>query len=168
VKRILTVVSLVVLVLTVPVALNAGTMGGKAYNYHYAMNLCLQHSADNARVLFDQASKGELNQEMMIDLVEQIGKDLDHARIYHARLHKAYSEAESQLIADEHVVILRGHTKAAEAFVALKAEIEKAQPRTDAIKTQAAAIFDGTSKAAAAHIEAMKKLGISEVKSPTL
>lgn len=167
-KRTLTVASLVVLVLAVSAVLSAGTMGGKADNYHYAMNLCFQHSADNAKVIFDQALKGELDQEMAKDLVEQIGKDLDHARVYHARLHRSYSEAESQLITDEHTVILRGHTKAIEAFAVLKSEIEKAKPNTDAIKTQTAAIFDGASKAAAAHIEAMKKLGISEAKNPTL
>ena len=167
-KRTLKVVSLLVIILAVSTSLNAGNMGGKADNYHYAMNLCLQHSADNAKILFDQASKGELNQEMVKDLVDQIGRDLDHARVYHSRVHKSYSEAESQLIADEHAVVLGGHTKAADAFAVLKAEIEKAKPSADVIKTQTAAIFDGTSKAAAAHIEAMKKLGISEAKSPTL
>ncbi len=167
-KRILTVVSLVVLTFAVTASLTAGTVGGKTDSYHYAMYLCIQHTADNAKILFDQASKGDLNQEMAKDLVEQIGKDLDHARIYHARLHKSYTEAESQLIADEHTIILRGQTKAAEAFAAMKAEFDKSKPDMQVIKAQAAVIFDGTTKAAVAHLEAMKKLGVNEAKNPTL
>jgi hypothetical protein len=168
VKRNLKVASLVFVILAMTFSLNAGTMGGKTDNFHYAMSLCLQHTVDNAKVLYDQASKGELNQEMVKDLIEQMGKDLDHSRVYHARLHKSYTEAESQLIAGEHTAILQGHTKAADAFALLKAEIEKTKPSIDQIKTQTAAIFDGASKAASAHIEAMKKLGVSEVKSPTI
>jgi hypothetical protein len=168
VKSISKVVSIALLVLAVTFVLNAGITSGKADNFHYAMNLCLQHTADNAKVLFDQASKGEMNPEMVKDLVEQIGKDLDHARVYHARLHKTYTEAEIQLIAEEHTVILRGHTKAAEAFALLQTELGKAKPNPNEIKVQTAAIFDGASKAAAAHADAMKKLGVSEVKAPSL
>jgi hypothetical protein len=168
VKRNLKIVSFVVLMLAVTMSLNARIMGAKTDNYHYAMSLCLQHSADNAKVLYDQAAKGELNQEMEKDLVEQIGKDLDRARVYHARLHKSYTEAESQLIAEQHIIILHGHTKAADAYALLKTEIEKTKPNIEEIKTQTAAIFDGTTKAAAAHLEAMKKLGVSEVKNPSL
>jgi hypothetical protein len=152
----------------VTMSLNARTTGGKSDNFHYGMSLCLQHTSDNARVLFDQASKGELNPEMVKDLVEQIGKDLDHARVYHARLHKTYTESEAQMIIGEHSVILQGHTKAAEAFALLKAEVEKPKPDSNQIKVQAAAIFDGASKASAAHLEAMKKLGVTEIKTPAL
>ena len=164
----MTVVSLAVLILAISTSLMAGTAGGKADGYHYVMNLYLQHTSDNSKILFDDAATGSLNLELAKDLVDQIGKDLDHARLYHARLHKLYTEAESQLIAEEHVVILRGHTKASEASVVLKAEMEKAKPDLEVVKTRAAAIFDGASKATAAHLDAMKKLGISEAKNPTL
>ena len=167
-KRFTTLVSLAVLIAAISTSMVAGTMGGKADGYHYAMNLYLHHTSDNAKVLFDEAATGTLNQDLAKDLIDQMGKDLDHARLYHARLHKLYTEAESQLIAEDHVVILTGHTKASEAFTFLKAEIEKAKPDLDVVKTQAAAIFDGTSKATAAHLDAMKKLGISEAKNPTL
>jgi hypothetical protein len=168
VKRALKTTSIIALLFAAVITLNARTTGGKSDNFHYGMNLCLQHTSDNAKVLFDQASKGELNPEMVKDLVEQIGKDLDHARVYHARLHKTYTESETQMIVGEHSIILQGHTKAADAFALLKAELEKPKPDNNQIKLHAAAIFDGASKAAAAHLEAMKKLGITEIKTPAL
>jgi hypothetical protein len=38
----------------------------------------------------------------------------------------------------------------------------------EVVKAQAAAIFDGTSRATVAHLNAMKKLGVSEAMNPTL
>jgi hypothetical protein len=58
--------------------------------------------------------------------------------------------------------------KASEACAVLKAEMEKPIPAIDVVKIQATAIYDGTSKAAAAHLDAMKKLGINEAKTPAL
>ena len=145
---------------------NARLVKGKAEDFHHALQLCFQHSADHAQALFDQISNGELNMRIVKDYVEQIGNDLDHARTYHSFVHKSYSEADSKMIADEHQVVLNGNNAAATAFAALKTEIEKPKPDLATMKTLTTAVYDGSSKAAAAHREAMKKLGIPDAKNP--
>jgi hypothetical protein len=163
-KNTLAVVS--VLILFFAFTLTAASLKGKAEEYHHALNLCYQHSADHAKELFDQTSNGEFNLDIAKDFVEQIGKDLEHARIYHAMVHKTYSEADAKMIVNEHTMILKGHTAAAAAFDKLKEEVEKPNPSMETIKALSATIFDGASKAASAHRDAMKKLGVPESKEP--
>jgi len=146
----------------------AGSVKGNAEEYHYALNLCYQHTADHAKALFAQAQKGEMNIEIAKDFVDQISSDLDHARIYHAMVHKTYSEADSKLIADDHLTILNGQSAASAAIASLKSEIEKSKPDAGAIKTLSATIFNAATKAVNAHLDAMKKLGIPEPQSPAL
>ena len=165
-RKILTLASAAILVCALVGTTNAQQVKGKAEDFHHALQLCYQHSADHARALFDQISNGELNMRIVKDYVEQIGNDLDHARTYHSFVHKSYSEADSKMIADEHQVVLNGNIAAATAFAALKTEIEKPKPDLATIKTLTTAVYDGSSKAAAAHREVMKKLGISEPKNP--
>ena len=145
---------------------NARLVKGKAEDFHHALQLCYQHSADHAQALFDQIMNGELNMRIVKDYVEQIGNDLDHARTYHSFVHKSYSEEDSKMIAAEHLVVLNGNNAAATAFAALKTEIEKPKPDLATIKTLTTAVYDGSSKAAAAHREVMKKLGIPDAKNP--
>jgi hypothetical protein len=166
-KKILTFAALVILVLASTSAPAAAGVKGNAEEYHYALNLCFQHSADHAKALFNQAEKGELNLEIAKDFVEQIGSDLDHARIYHAMVHKTYSESDSKMISEDHLAILGGQTTAVTALATLKAEMEKAKPDLSTVKTLTTVIFDGAKKAVSAHLDAMKKLGIPEAKSPT-
>ncbi|HTY36164.1 MAG TPA: hypothetical protein VMH23_03585 [Bacteroidota bacterium] len=146
----------------------AGSVKGNAEEYHYALNLCYQHTADHAKALFAQAQKGEMNIEIAKDFVDQISSDLDHARIYHAMVHKTYSEADSKLIADDHLTILNGQSAASAAIASLKSEIEKSKPDAGAIKTLSATIFNAATKAVNAHLDAMKKLGIPEPQAPAL
>jgi len=146
----------------------AGSVKGNAEEYHYALNLCFQHTADHAKALFAQAQKGEMNIEIAKDFVDQISSDLDHARIYHAMVHKTYSEADSKLIADDHLTILNGQSAASAAIASLKSEIEKSKPDAGAIKTLSATIFNAATKAVNAHLDAMKKLGIPEPQAPAL
>jgi hypothetical protein len=166
-KKALTFTTLAILVLTFASSLNAGPVRGKAEEYHHALALCFQHSADHAKALFNQILNGELNADIAKDYVEQISSDLDHARVYHAMVHKTYSEADTKLIADDHLIILGGQTTAVTALATLKAELEKAKPDIAIIKTLSAVIFDGATKAVNAHLDAMKKLGIPEAKGPT-
>lgn len=165
-KKILTFAALAILIVASSSNLTASGVRGNAEEYHYALNLCFQHSADNAKALFNQASKGELNLEIAKDFVEQIGSDLDHARVYHAMMHKTYSEADTKMISEEHLAILGGQASAVTAFATLKAEMEKTKPDVSTIKTLSATIFEGAKKAVTAHLDAMKKLGIPEPKSP--
>lgn len=165
-RKILTIASAAILICAFVGSSNAQQVKGKAEDFHHALQLCLQHSADHAQALFDQISNGELNMRIVKDYVDQIGNDLDHARTYHSFVHKSYSEEDSKLIADEHLVVLTGNGAAATAFAALKTEIEKPKPDLATMKTLTIAIYDGSSKAAAAHREVMKKLGISELKNP--
>jgi len=146
----------------------AGSVKGNAEEYHYALNLCYQHTADHAKALFAQAQKGEMNIEIAKDFVDQISSDLDHARIYHAMVHKTYSEADSKLIADDHLTILNGQSAASAAIASLKSEIEKSKPDAGAIKTLSVTIFNAATKAVNAHLDAMKKLGIPEPQAPAL
>ena len=166
-KKIFVYTTLAVLVLLSTSFLNAGTLKGNAEEYHHALSLCYQHSADHAKALFAQASKGELNMDIAKDFIEQIGSDLDHARIYHAMVHKTYSEADVRLITDDHIIILGGQTTAVNALANLKTELEKAKPDIATVKTLTTALFDGATKALNAHLDAMKKLGIAEAKGPS-
>jgi len=166
-KKIFTFAALAILVLAYTTSSNAGAVKGKAEEYHHALNLCYQHTADHAKALFDQVSNGELNMDIAKDFVDQIGSDLDHARVYHAMVHKTYAEADIKTIADDHLIILGGQTAAVNALATLKAEMEKAKPDMTTIKTLSATIFDGATKAVNAHSAAMKKLGIPEAKGPT-
>lgn len=166
-KKVFTLTTLAILVLAYTTFLNAGTQKGKAEDYHHALSLCFQHSADHAKALFDQISIGELNADIARDYLEQISSDLDHARVYHAMVHKTYSEADVKTIADDHLVILGGQTTAVTALATLKAEMEKAKPDIATLKTLSSVIFDSATKAVKAHADAMKKLGIPEAKGPS-
>lgn len=166
-KKVFTFTTLAILVLLTTTCLNAGTVKGNAEEYHHALSLCYKHTADHAKALFAQASKGELNMDIAKDFLEQISSDLDHARVYHAMVHKTYSEADTKMIADDHLIILGGQTTAVTALATLKAEMGKATPDIAAVKTLSTAIFDGATKALNAHLDAMKKLGIPEAKSPS-
>ncbi len=166
-KKIFTFTTLAILVLAYTTCLTAGTPKGKAEDYHQALTLCFQHSADHAKALFSQISNGDLNTEIAKDYVEQISNDLDHARVYHAMVHKAYSEADIKMITDDHLIILGGQSTAVTALATLKAEFEKAKPDVGTIKTLSTVIFDGATKAMNAHLDAMKKLGIPEAKAPS-
>jgi hypothetical protein len=166
-KKVFSFTTLAILVLAYTTCLNAGTPKGKAEEYHHALTLCFQHSADHAKALFSQISNGELNAEIAKDYVDQIGSDLDHARVYHAMVHKTYSEADTKTIADDHLIILGGQTTAVTALATLRAELEKSKPDIGAIKTLSTVIFDSATKAVTAHIDAMKKLGIPEAKAPS-
>ena len=165
-RKILTIASAAILVCAFVGSSNAQQVKGKAEDFHHALQLCYQHSADYAQALFDQVSTGELNMRIVKDYVEQIGNDLDHARTYHSFVHKSYSEADSKMIADEHQVVLNENNAAATAFAALKTEIEKPKPDLATVKTLTIAVYDGSIKAAAAHREVMKKLGIADSKNP--
>jgi polyhydroxyalkanoate synthesis regulator phasin len=166
-KKLFTFTTFAILVLAYTTFLNAGAMKGKAEEYHHALNLCFQHTADHAKALFDQVSNGELNVEIAKDFLDQIGSDLDHARVYHAMVHKTYSEADIKTITDDHLIILGGQTAAVTALATLKAEMEKAKPDITTIKNLSAVIFNGATKAVNAHVDAMKKLGIPEAKGPS-
>ena len=166
-KKIFTFTVFAILVLAYTTCLNAGVIKGKAEEYHHALNLCYQHTADHAKALFDQVSNGDLNMDIAKDFLDQISSDLDHARVYHAMVHKSYSEGDIRTIADDHVLILGGQTAAVTALNTLKAEMEKAKPDVATVKTLSAAIYDGAIKAVNAHSAAMKKLGIPEAKGPS-
>ena len=166
-KKIFAYTTLAVLVVLSTTCLTAGTVKGNAEEYHHALSLCYQHTADHAKALFAQASKGELNMDITKDFVEQISSNLDHARVYHAMVHKTYSEADTRTIADDHVIILGGQNAAVTALAALKSELEKTKPDMAIVKTASSAIFDGASKALNAHLDAMKKLGIPEAQGPS-
>jgi hypothetical protein len=135
-RKILALASAAILVCALVGTSNAQQVQGKAEDFHHALQLCYQHSADHAQALFDQMSNGELNIRIVKDYVEQIGNNLDHARTYHSFVHKSYSEADSKMIADEHQVVLNGNIAAATAFAALKTEIEKPNPDLATIKTR--------------------------------
>jgi len=166
-RKVFTVAALAILVLVYTTCLNAGTPKGKAEEYHHALSLCFQHSADHAKALFNQISTGELNADIAKDYLEQIGSDLDHARIYHAMVHKTYSEADIKTIANDHLIILGGQATAVTALATVKTELDKQKPDITFIKTLSTVIFDGATKALIAHLDAMKKLGIPEPKGPS-
>lgn len=166
-KKFFTYTTLAILVLAYTTCLNAGTPKGKAEDYHHALSLCFQHTADHAKALFDQVSNGELNADIAKDYLEQISSDLDHARVYHAMVHKTYSEADLKIIVDDHLIILGGQTTAVTALATLKAEMEKVKPEIATLKTLSGVIFDSATKAMNAHLDAMKKLGIPEAKGPS-
>jgi hypothetical protein len=165
-RKILTLASAAILICAFAGSSNAQQVKGKAEDFHHALQLCYQHSADHAQALYDQISNGELNMRIVRDYVDQIGNDLDHARTYHSFVHKTYSEADSKMIADEHLVVLNGNNAAATAFASLKTELEKPKPELATVKTLTIAVYEGSSKAAAAHRDAMKKLGIPDSKIP--
>ena len=165
-KKIVAIAALAILVFATPSNLTVAGIKGNAEEYHHALNLCYQHTADHAKALFSQVVKGEFNLEIARDYVDKIGSDLDHARVYHAMVHKTYSEADNKTISEDHLVILGGQTTAVTAMASLKAELEKSKPDMAAVKTLATVIFDGATKAVNAHLDAMKKLGIPEATSP--
>jgi hypothetical protein len=166
-KKMFAFTALAILVLAQTTCLNAETPKGRAEDYHHALNLCFQHVADHAKALYTQISNGELNPEIARDYLDQIGGDLDHARIYHAMVHKTYSDADVKTIADDHLIILGGQATAVTALATLRAEMDKAKPDIATIKTLSTVIFDSATKAVNAHRDAMKQLGIPEAKGPS-
>ncbi len=165
-KKIALIAAAAILIFGSASNLTAGGPKGKAEDFHHAMYLCYQHTADHAKALFDQAATGEFNLDIAKDFVSQIGGDLDHARVYHAMVHKTYTEADLKTIEQDHLASLNGQTKAAAALASLKEELEKGKPDTNVIKTLAASMYEGAEKAANAHMDAMKKLGVPEAKGP--
>ena len=99
-KKIFVSSTLAIRVIAYTTCLCAGTPKGKPTEYHHALNLCFQHTADHAKALFNQVSSGELNVEIAGDFLDQIGSDLDRARVCHAMVHKTYTEADIKTIAD--------------------------------------------------------------------
>lgn len=167
-KRFLTVISLTILPLLCTIPLNAGGTKGKEADYHHALTLCFQHSADHAKALFDQVSNGEFNLDLAADYLDQIAKDLDRARIYNVTMRTSFSDADAKTIADDQREILGGHATAMTALKTLMAEIYKPKPDLQVIKTLAAVLFTGANRAADAHLSAMKKLGIPVAKGPSI
>jgi hypothetical protein len=167
-KRILTVISLTIATLLFTVSLNAGGTKGKEVDYHHALSLCFQHSADHAKALFDQVSIGEFNLDLAADYLDQIAKDLERARIYNVTMRTSYSDTQAKAIEDDQREILGGHATAMTALKTLMAEIYKPKPDLQVVKISAAVLFTGASRAADAHLSAMKKLGIPVAKGPTV
>jgi hypothetical protein len=167
-KRCLTVISLTILHLLCTVSLNAGGTKGKEVDYHHALILCFQHSADHAKALFDQVSIGEFNLDLAADYLDQIARDLERARIYNVTMRTSYSDAEAKAIADDQREILGGHATAMTALKTLMAEVYKPKPDLQVIKTLAAILFTGANRAVVAHLSAMRKLGIPVAKGPTV
>jgi hypothetical protein len=167
-KKVLVISTLAMLMLLIASALVAGPVKGNAEEYHQALSLCYQHTADHAKALFTQSSNGALNMDLARSFLSQISDDLDHARVYHAMVHKSYSESDTKLIADDHVIILTGQSAAVTAVASLNAEFEKSTPDFNTVKKLSAVVFDGANKALKAHLDAMKKLGIPEAQAPAL
>jgi hypothetical protein len=167
-KRFLSVLSFTILSLLFTISLNAGGVKGKEVDYHHALSLCFQHSADHDKALFDQVSFGEFNLDLASDYLDQIAKDLERARIYNVTMRTSYSDADAKAIADDQREILGGHATAMAALKTLMAEIYKPKPDLQVIKTSSAILFAGATRAADAHLSAMKKLSIPVVKGPTV
>ena len=165
-KKCLSVIAVTFLVLSFTCALKAGGRTGKAEEYHHALDLCFRHVADHAMALFDQVSSGEINKDITDDFLEQMIKDLDRARVYNVTTYSCCSEVEAKTISDDRLAILGGHATAVSAIRTLSDELQKQNPDFQAIKTLTTVILDGVNKAAVAHRDAMKKLGIAETKGP--
>jgi hypothetical protein len=105
--------------------------------------------------------------EIVDDYLGQIGRDLDRARVYNLTMYVGYSDADMKLIAEDRRAVLGGHTTAASALTSLINEIHKPKPDFQTIKTLTTVIFDGATRAAAAHREVMRKLGIPQTKTPS-
>lgn len=165
-KKCLSVITMAFLVLSSTCSLTAGGPNGKAEEYHHALDLCFRHVADHAKALFDLVSSGEINKDIADDYLGQMGRDLDRARVYNVTTYSCCSEVEAKEISDDRLVILGGHATAVSAMRTLSDELQKADPDLQTIKTLTTVILDGVNKAAVAHRDAMKKLGIAETKGP--
>ena len=166
-KKVSSLAAIAALVFFAASSLIAGKANGKAEEYHYALDLCYQHTADHAKALFNQVVNGEFNLEIAKNYADQIGSDLDHARAYHAVIHKTFTESETKATSEEHLIILGGQATAATALVNLKVELTKYKPDVTTIKTLSHVIFDAATKALNAHRDAMKKLGVREAVTPS-
>jgi hypothetical protein len=122
--------------------------------------------ADHASAIFDQVSSGEINRDITDDFLGQMSRDLDRVRVYNLTMYLGCSEVEVKSIADDRLAILGGHATAVSAIRGLSDELQKPNPDRQTIKTLTTVILDGISKAAVAHRDAMKKLGIAETRAP--
>lgn len=165
-KRFLSVMTFAFLVLSFPHSLSAGGPNGKGEEYHLALDLCFRHIADHAKAMFDLASNGEINKEIADDFLGQMSRDLDRARVYNVTTYSCCSEVETKEISADRAEILGGHATAVSAIRTLSDELQKQNPDLQAVKMLTTVILDGVNKAAAAHRDAMKKLGIAEMKGP--
>ena len=165
-KKGISVIAITFMVLSSTCDLNAGGPNAKAVEYHHALDLCFRHVADHAIALFDQVSSGEINREITDDFVEQMVRDLDRARVYNVTTYSSCSEIEAKMTSDDRRAILGGHATAVSAIRTLSEELQKQGPDLQVIKTLTAVIIEGVNRAADAHRDAMKKLGIAETKGP--
>jgi hypothetical protein len=165
-KKCMSVITMAFLVLSFTCSLKAGGPNGKGEEYHHALDLCFRHIADHAIALFDQVSSGEINRDITDDFLEQMTRDLDRARVYNVTTYSCCSEVEAKAVSDDRLAILGGHATAVSAIRTLSDELQKQNPDLQTIKTLTTVILDGVNKAAVAHRDAMKKLGIAEIKGP--
>jgi len=144
------------------------TVEGKGEEYHHAMFLNFKHAAEEAEALFTQtALPHALNVEIAREHIDEIWTNLDRARVEHAMVHKTFGSEESKMIAENHEGLLLAHTKAIDAAKILKTEIGKEKPDIDVIRMQSAVAYQQSLKAAEMEMEAMKKLGLMDMKKPS-
>ena len=144
------------------------TIEGKGEEYHHAMFLNFKHAAEEAEALFTQtALPHALNIEIAKEHIDEIWMNLDRARVEHAMVHKTFGSEESKMIAENHEGLLLAHNKAIDAAKILKTEIGKETPNIDVVRMQAAVAYQQSLKAAEMEMEAMKKLGLMDMKKPS-
>lgn len=164
-KRIVLVISLALFALPVASMGQQRKIEGKGEEYHHAMYLNFKHAAEEAEALYVQLGlPHELNLEIARAHVNEIWMNLDNARIQHAMIHKSYGDQQATLIAENHDVILEAHNNAFNAAKLMKKEIESDHPDKKILLEQSAEVYRQASKAAAEHMDGMKKLGISPMR----
>ncbi len=144
------------------------TIEGKGEEYHHAMYLNFKHAAEQAQALFTQVSlSSSLVMEIALEHADEIWTNLERARIQHAMVHKTYGADEARMIMENHDALLRAHLAATESCQLLNAELAKETPDRESMRILAGKLYAQASKAAAEHLDGMKKLGLREMQIPS-
>jgi len=151
--------------LSLPVVAQQRKVEGKGEEYHHAMYLNFKHAAEEAEALnYQLMLNHDLNLEIARQHAQEIWTNLDNVRIQHAMVHKTYGAQQSTLVAENHEILLESHNKAFEASTLLNTELKKANPDIKLLREQSVVVYQMSTKAAAAHLDGMKKLGIPMMK----